>query len=156
MCIKSGFQYKRLKKKARQFFEEFSLKEGKIPLPNPHPKSVYKENSDPPWTNGSTFSFFFSLPLCYIQSAKRSPTIQFQLRRMCIHCLQGYELNRCHGSLSAVHFSIANSKILLVTCLPTQNMEYLILVSQTSISSCTFCGFSDGSCKGRGIREGVH
>lgn len=31
-----------------------------------------------------------------------------------------------HGLLSAVPFMIAKSKILLITCLPTQNMEYLM------------------------------
>lgn len=57
---------------------------------------------------------------------------------MCIHCLQGYKLNRFHRLLSAVHSGISKTKFLLVTFLPTQNMEYRDLSCSFPSSSILF------------------
>lgn len=50
-------------------------------------------------------------------------TFNFE-RRMHYQYLEGYELYRFHELLSYICFWIAECKILLVTCLPTYNMEY--------------------------------
>lgn len=79
-------------------------------------------------------------------------TFNFE-RRMHYQYLEGYELYRFHELLSYIYFWIAECKILLVTCLPTYNMEYVILVSQTFSSICTFSGFSYGSWGNKGPKE---
>lgn len=57
---------------------------------------------------------------------------------MCIHCLQWYKLNRCHRLLLVDHLIIFKTKFLLVTFLPTQNMEYRDLSWSFPFSSILF------------------